>query len=89
MATSGKDIVFQDFPQLSTLTNITKNKKLDEANKEKIEEDEASDKDDDSENQDDGFLSLTHLEEIIRPTIDKEFKRVKQISNNFSGITQN
>ena len=86
MATSGKDIVFQDFPQVSTLTNITKNKKLDEANKEKIEEDEASDKDDDSENQDDGFLSLTHLEEIIRPTIDKEFKRVKQISNNFSRV---
>ena len=33
--------------------------------------------DDDNEEQDEGFLSLTHLEEIIRPTIDKEFKRVK------------
>ena len=30
--------------------------------------------------------SLSHLEEIIRPTIDKEFKRVKQISNSFSRV---
>ena len=36
--------------------------------------------------QDEGFLSLSHLEEIIRPTIDKEFKRVKQISNSFSRV---
>ena len=29
---------------------------------------------------------MSHLEEIIRPTIDKEFKRVKQISNSFSRV---
>ena len=42
--------------------------------------------DSENESQDEGFLSLSHLEEIIRPTIDKEFKRVKQISNSFSRV---
>ena len=31
---------------------------------------------------------MSHLEEIIRPTIDKEFKRVKQISNSFSRVNK-
>ena len=35
------------------------------------------------ESQDEGFLSLSHLEEIIRPTIDKEFKRVSKLATVF------
>ncbi|MBV68372.1 MAG: RNA polymerase sigma factor RpoD [Pelagibacterales bacterium] len=95
LATSGKDIVFQDFSQLDNLstfdnTNKEKNKKVNEKvlkkdkNPEKINNEETEDSENDEN--DEGFLSLSHLEEIIRPTIDKEFKRVKQISNSFSRV---
>ena len=95
LATSGKDIVFQDFSQLDNLstfdnTNKEKNKKVNEKvlkkdkNPEKINDEETEDSENDEN--DEGFLSLSHLEEIIRPTIDKEFKRVKQISNSFSRV---
>ena len=30
-------------------------------------------------NEDDEFLSLTSIEDIIRPSVDKSFKRIKQI----------
>ncbi len=95
LATSGKDIVFQDFSQLDNLstfdnTNKEKNKKVNEKvlkKDEKLENtNEENTEDSENDEQDEGFLSLTHLEEIIRPTIDKEFKRVKQIRNSFTRV---
>ena len=104
LATSGKDIIFQDFSNLDNLSTINDNKQEktkkienkpvnEEENKEKkSSKDEKSDnneelpEENETDEQDEGFLSLSHLEEIIRPTIDKEFKRVKQISNSFSRV---
>ncbi len=95
MATSGKDITIQGFSTLDTLSKIDPklntedkaNNKETPKNIESKKDSEEADEDTDSDEQDDeGFLSLTHLEEIIRPTIDKEFKRVKQISNNFARV---
>ena len=99
MATSGKDIEFQDFSSVDSLPNIeTKNKTKEKDVSEKLSKDkqandnekskviEEENEKDEQDEQDEGFLSLTHLEEIIRPTIDKEFKRVKQISNSFARV---
>ena len=102
LATSGKDLIFQDFSQIDNLSILSNSKKENNNDKnkgntakkqEKLEskennelEENNNENDSESESQDEGFLSLSHLEEIIRPTIDKEFKRVKQISNSFSRI---
>ncbi|MBF96949.1 MAG: RNA polymerase sigma factor RpoD [Pelagibacterales bacterium] len=96
LATSGKDIVYQDFSQAENLSKISdKNNANEKHNVKKVSEDgkanenpdsDEIEEDSDNDDQDEGFLSLTHLEEIIRPTIDKEFKRVKQISNSFTRV---
>ena len=92
LATSGKDLGVQSFPDLEHLSEIESKVKSNEKNNEKVisknknENKPEGSEDDDNEEQDEGFLSLTHLEEIIRPTIDKEFKRVKQISSSFSRV---
>ena len=39
--------------------------------------------DSDNEDEDDEFLSLTSIEEIIKPSISKAFKRIKQIKKSF------
>ena len=41
--------------------------------------------DEDSEEEDE-FLSLTSIEDIIKPSVDKSFKRVKQIKKSFARI---
>ena len=61
------------------MKSLKKRRKIFKNNEEETDDNE-------NEEQDEGFLSLSHLEEIIRPTIDKEFKRVKQISNSFSRV---
>ena len=92
LATSGKDLGVQSFTDLEHLSEIESKVKSNEKNNEKVisenknENKPEGSEDDDNEEQDEGFLSLTHLEEIIRPTIDKEFKRVKQISSSFSRV---
>ena len=92
LATSGKDLGVQSFPDLEHLSEIESKVKSNEKNNEKVISKNKNEnkpeglEDDDNEEQDEGFLSLTHLEEIIRPTIDKEFKRVKQISSSFSRV---
>ena len=94
MATSGKETMFQDFSQIDNLSTLNtnnqeKNKKDSEESLNKEEKIEKSNEEEtETEEQDEGFLSLSHLEEIIRPTIDKEFKRVKQISNSFSRVNK-
>ena len=40
----------------------------------------------DNEDEDDEFLSLTSIEDIIKPSVDKAFKRVKQIKKGFLRI---
>ncbi len=94
LATSGKDSIYQDFSQIDNLSTINnnnqeKNKKDSEKSLNKEENIEKSNEEEtETEEQDEGFLSLSHLEEIIRPTIDKEFKRIKQISNSFSRVNK-
>ena len=41
---------------------------------------------DDEKDNDDEFLSLTSIEDIIKPAVDKAFKRVKQIQKSFNRI---
>ncbi len=92
LATSGKEINFPGFSVEDDLSENdskavdkekVKNPSKSESNQENQDKTESDTEENDSEENEEGFLSLTHLEEIIRPTIDKEFKRVKQISNSF------
>ena len=48
--------------------------------------DENQDDDSDNEDEDDEFLSLTSIEDIIKPSVDKAFKRIKQIKKSFLRI---
>ena len=48
--------------------------------------DENQDDKSDNEDEDDEFLSLTSIEDIIKPSIDKAFKRIKQIKKGFLRI---
>jgi RNA polymerase primary sigma factor len=45
--------------------------------------DENQDDNSDNEDVDDEFLSLTSIEDIIKPSVDKAFKRIKQIKKSF------
>ena len=94
MATSEKDITIQGFSSFDTLSKIDpKLNAEDKANhkethkniESKTDSEDIGEDTDADERMKKGF-SLTHLEEIIRPAIDKEFKRVKQISNNFARV---
>ena len=95
LATSGKDLGIQNYHDMENLSEIASRSKSNEKDNIKIiqkSKNENNNNTEDIENetdndeQDESFLSLSHLEEIIRPTIDKEFKRVKQISNSFSRV---
>ena len=78
------DIVKNEEEYEISKKNKEKNPELDDKKKEKglseIETDEDKDNDDES------FLSLTSIEEIIKPAVDKAFKRVKQIQKSFNRI---
>ncbi len=64
--------------------NSEQNPKSDDKKKEKNLPE--MDSDEDKDNDDDAFLSLTSIEEIIKPAVDKAFKRVKQIQKSFNRI---
>ena len=90
----GKNLVNENFDIASQdqedVKKHTDKKILSKKNKEKeINDgtDSVSDnEEDDNSDGDDNFLSLTSIEEIITPTIDKAFKRVKQIQKSFIRI---
>ena len=86
-ATSGKfmyskNLVNSNFDEASDETGkdtegFNKSNKINN-NENKNATDENKDDDTDSED-DDEFLSLTSIEDIIKPSVDKAFKRIKQI----------
>ena len=63
---------FNEKNQVNKRENINNNEKQDD----NLENDE----------EDDEFLSLTSIEDIIKPSVDKAFKRVKQIRKSFLRI---
>ncbi|MDA9655129.1 RNA polymerase sigma factor RpoD [Pelagibacteraceae bacterium] len=91
----GKNLVNENFEGLEEVNQeLTKdNKKLEklkaDANSSKKEKDNDTitdtdnDQSDDEANEDEEFLSLTSIEEIIKPSVDKAFKRIKQINKNY------
>ena len=61
--------------------------KVDQNNKKESEATLSQNKDDDIDNEeDDEFLSLTSIEDIIKPSVDKAFNRIKQIKKSFLRI---
>jgi RNA polymerase primary sigma factor len=91
----GKNLVNDNFEGLEEINqeHTKNNKKLENfkgnANNSKKEEDKDNindtnnDQADEEANEDEDFLSLTSIEEIIKPSVDKAFKRIKQINKNY------
>jgi len=91
----GKNLVNDNFEGLEEINqeHTKNNKKLENfkgnANNSKKEEDKNNindtnnDQADEEANEDEEFLSLTSIEEIIKPSVDKAFKRIKQINKNY------
>ena len=89
----GKNLVNENFDGLEENINqesTNNNKKLEvEANK--LNKKEVNDntsnaqnnQSDEEANEDEEFLSLTSIEEIIKPSVEKAFKRIKQINKNY------
>ena len=94
-ATSGKfmlskNLVNSNFDEdLDEVEKETENSnKRDQINNKenKITSDENQNDDTKNEDEDDEFLSLTSIEDIIKPSVDKAFKRIKQIKKSFLRI---
>ena len=94
-ATSGKllyskNLINSNFDE-SIEDNQKENQDLNKKNKvsEKTNEnilDEKKDTDTDDSEEDEEFLSLTSIEDLIKPAVDKAFKRIKQIKKSFLRI---
>ncbi|MDA9559195.1 RNA polymerase sigma factor RpoD [Alphaproteobacteria bacterium] len=94
----GKNLVNENFEGLEEINQgLTKdNKKLENLKgndnnikKEKYKDnitDTNNNQSDDEAKEDEEFLSLTSIEEIIKPSVDKAFKRIKQINKNYLRI---
>ena len=65
--------------------DFNKNDQIDNKENKNIT-DESQDTSSDNEDEDDAFLSLTSIEDIIKPSVDKAFKRIKQIKKSFLRI---
>ena len=87
-ATSGKFMYGKNLINANFSESIDEVEKVsDEISKKDKESIELGKKDDDIENEeDDEFLSLTSIEDIIKPSVDKAFKRIKQIKKSFLRI---
>ena len=94
-ATSGKFMFSKNLINTNFDEGIeeAEKKSKDSKNKNQIENkenkntiDESQDDKPDNEDEDDEFLSLTSIEDIIKPSIDKAFKRIKQIKKGFLRI---
>ena len=91
----GKNLINENFDEDETNQNNSdiinkKNNKQKNTNlkvNEKINADQLSEDDKDSDD-DESFLSLTSIEEIIHPAVEKAFKRVKQIQKSFNRINE-
>ena len=93
-ATSGKLLYSKNLINSNFDENINEfEKKVDENTKKnqinkkvnKIDHEEKKDEDVENE-EDDEFLSLTSIEDIIKPSVEKAFKRIKQINKSFLRI---
>ena len=95
--TSGKEVFdsslipesFQlDKPNNEKKVNENKSNENAKSDKKSLESEKTgSNLDEESEsNEDENFLSLTSIEEIIKPSVEKSFKRVKQIQKSFQRI---
>ncbi len=94
----GKNLINDNFDDPSSDSNISdkqeirskkKSKKDISENKNSLKADDidnASENDEDEDEGDEDFLSLTSIEDIIKPSVEKTFKRVKQISNSYHRI---
>ncbi len=83
----GKNLMNSNFEEIKD----TFNNQLEEIKSKSVEDDKEKneivvegDKEDSSEN--DEFLSLTSIEDIIKPSVEKAFRRVKQIKKSFARI---
>ena len=94
-ATSGKLLYSKNLINSNFEENIDQNQKEnnDLMNKNKVSEkpdestsEEKKDIDTDDSEEDEEFLSLTSIEDIIKPSVDKAFKRIKQIKKSFLRI---
>ena len=84
----GKNLVNSNFEELKDKaqqenTSLKDENKNDEKNKEDFLE---NDKEEEDTSEDDEFLSLTSIEDIIKPSVEKAFKRVKQIKTSFNRV---
>ena len=94
-ATSGKLLYSKNLINSNFEENIDQNQKEnnDEKKKIKVSEktnentpEEKKDIETDDNEEDEEFLSLTSIEDIIKPSVDKAFKRIKQIKKSFLRI---
>ncbi len=91
-ATSGKIMLSKSLINSNFVESVQEEeKKLKDFNKtdqikNKNTIDENQDDNSDNEDEDDEFLSLTSIEDIIKPSVDKAFKRIKQIKKGFLRI---
>ena len=94
-ATSGKLLYSKNLINSNFEENINENQKEnnDLKKKNKVSEqaientsEEKQDAETDNSEEDEEFLSLTSIEDIIKPSVDKAFKRIKQIKKSFLRI---
>ena len=83
----GKNLINANFSESIDEVEKVSDEIKNEIGKKDKESIELGKKDDDIENEeDDEFLSLTSIEDIIKPSVDKAFKRIKQIKKSFLRI---
>ena len=93
LATSGKMFIgknlIDDNPERLEIEGVKKNEEeiKSQATSGKNDNNEkALENEEDADNEEEGFLSLTSIEEMINPAVEKAFKRVKQIQKSFLRI---
>ncbi len=95
----GKNLINDNFDTLSsdsiksdkqtTKSNKTITKDVESKNKIKADDiDNVNENDEDEDEGGEDFLSLTSIEDIIKPSVEKAFKRVKQINNSYDRINK-